>query len=100
VQDPGHGRLLLADTDRAAVTADPLPAPTGSLPAEETGGEPDLREPGHEPATSPLPRRVAGQSGWVAYPAGEPAHPLDVIQSLKVSGDPPWEPAPKPPDVP
>lgn len=107
VPDSGHGRPLSASTGRADVSAEMLPAPAGGPPAEETGG-PDWGEPGAAPAASPLPRRVAGQSGRVAPVAGDPVRPLaggpvrppDVIQQLKVSGAPPWEPAPKPPDVP
>jgi hypothetical protein len=103
----GHGRPLAASTGRAGGTAEMLPAPAVGLPAEKTGG-PDWREPGPAPAASPLPRRVAGQSGRVAYLAGDPARPLAadparpvaVIQQLKVSGAPPWEPAPKPPGAP
>ena len=49
------------------------------MPAEGVGGESDLREPGNEPPASPLPRRVAGQSG-IAYPAGDPARPPGVIR--------------------
>jgi hypothetical protein len=64
-------------------------------PAEGAAGEPDLEVPGNETATSPLPRRVAGQSGVVAHPAG----PAGVIRPARVSGGPPWEPAPKPPDM-
>lgn len=107
VPDFGHGRPLPSGTVRAGGTAEMLPAPAGDLPAEEAGG-PAWREPGPAAAASPLPRRVAGQSGRVAYLAGDPSGPLAadparpaaVIQQLKVSGAPPWEPAPKPPGVP
>jgi hypothetical protein len=99
-QDFDHGRPLLAGIGRAAVIAEALRPPAGSPPAEETGGEPDQREPGLAPTAFPLPRRVAGQSGRVAYLASDPVHPLGVIPSLKVSGAPPWEPAPKPPGMP
>ncbi len=70
----------------------------GSLaaePAEGAADEPDLGEPGKETAISPLPRRVAGESGVVAHPPGPPA----VIRPARVSGRPPWGPAPKPPDM-
>ncbi len=87
---------LLALSLAAVITS---PSRTGSPPAEGAGGEPDLAEPGDEPPASPLPRRVAGQSG-VAYPAGDPARPPGVIRPPGVSGGPPWGPAPKPPDVP
>jgi hypothetical protein len=99
VPDPGHGRPLPAGIGRAGGTAEMLPAPADGLLAEETGGS-GWREPGPAPAASPLPRRVAGQSGRVAYLAGDPLRPLGVIEPLKVSGAPPWEPAPKPSGVP
>jgi hypothetical protein len=103
VQDLDHGRPLPASAGRANAITEALPAPTGPLPAEETGG-PDWREPGLDSAASPLPRRVAGQSGRVApmagdalrSMAGDALRPLGVIPSLTVSGAPPWEPAPKP----
>jgi hypothetical protein len=69
---------------------------SGSVPAEPAegaAGEPGLEEPGNETVLSPLPRRVAGQSGVVAHPAGPPG----VIRRARVSGGPPWEPAPEPP---
>jgi hypothetical protein len=65
------------------------------MPAEGASADPDLREPGIEPAIFPLPRRVVGQSGVVAYGAGPPG----VIRPAGVSGGPPWGPAPKPPDM-
>jgi hypothetical protein len=107
VPDFGDGRPSPTSTGPAGGTAEVLPAPTGGLPAEESGG-PDWREPGPAPAASVLPRRVAGQSGRVASVAGDPLRPLSgapllplgVIEPLKVSGAPPWEPAPKPPGVP
>lgn len=72
---------------------DPDSAP--EEPAAGAADENDHGEPGHKPAISPLPRRVAGQSRVVAHPAGPPG----VIRSARVSGGPPWEPALKPPDV-
>jgi hypothetical protein len=83
---------------RHAKPGSPPGQDSGSAPAERAAGaadEPDLGEPGNEAATSPLPRRVAGQSGVVAHPAGPPG----VIRPAQVSGGPPWEPAPKPPDT-
>ena len=65
------------------------------MPAEGAGDEPDLREPGKEPVIFPLPRRVAGQAGVLAYGAAPPG----VIRPAGVSGGPPWEPAPKPPGM-
>jgi len=75
------------------------PPRTDNPPAEGADAEPDLPEPATGPPASPLPRRVAGQSG-VAYPAGDPAHPPGVSRPPQVSGSPPWGPAPKPPGVP
>jgi len=64
-------------------------------------------EPASDPPTAPLPRRVAGGSGWVAPVTGELTfHPGTILPSVmlpgtiqppRVSGGPPWEPAPKPP---
>ena len=99
--------LLLALT---LVTVIRLPPWTGSPAAEETLDEegimdeehtPDKagqREPKHaRPAPPPpLPRRAPGQSGRVAYPAGDALGALDVIRPPRVSGCPPWEPAPTP----
>jgi hypothetical protein len=69
---------------------------SGSLAAEPAEGAPSEAgpgEPGNETVISPLPRRVAGLSGGVAHPAGPPG----VIGRARVSGGPPWEPAPEPP---
>ena len=84
--------VLLALSLAAVIVS---PSRTGSLPAEGAGGEPGLPEPGNAPPPSPLPRRVAGQSGVVAYPAGPPG----AIRPAGVSGGPPWDPAPKPPGL-
>jgi hypothetical protein len=83
---------------RHAKAGSPPGQDCGSAPAERAAGaadEPDLGEPGKEAAISPLPRRVAGQSGVVAHPAG----PAGVIRPARVSGGPPWESAPEPPDM-
>lgn len=88
--------VLLA-VSLAAVIMSP-PQPGGRL-AKEDGAEPGLPEPGHEPPASALPRRVAGRSG-VAYPAGDPARPPGAAPPSRASGEPPWGPAPKPPEVP
>ncbi len=60
------------------------------------GGDAESYLPKHasEPPASPLPRRIAGQSG-VVY-AGDPARPPGVIWPLRVSSGPPWGPAPMP----
>jgi len=83
---------------RHAKASSPPGQDSGSVPAEPAEGaaeEPDLQEPGKQTGISPLPRRVAGQSGVVAHPSGPPG----VIRPARVSGGPPWEPAPKPPDM-
>jgi hypothetical protein len=59
----------------AAVITSPR---TDSPPAEGAGARPDLPGPAPGPPPSPLPRRVAGQCGVVAHPAGprrDPAGP-------------------------
>jgi hypothetical protein len=78
---------LLAMSLAAVITS---PSRADSPPTDGADAGPDLPEP---PA-SPLPRRIAGRSG-VAYPAGDPARPPGVALS-RVSGGPPWGPAPKP----
>jgi hypothetical protein len=91
---PEHG----SEGRHAKAIAPPGQDSGGSLAAELAEGaadEPDLEEPGNETAISPLPRRVAGESGVVAHPSGPPG----VIRSARVSGGPPWGPAPKPPDM-
>lgn len=92
---------LLALSITAIVRAEPwIPSP----PEQEPAGQ--FSAPGtmSEPPTAPLPRRVAGESGWVAGESGraarapgEPASPPGVIGRPGVSGSPPWDPAPKPP---
>jgi hypothetical protein len=89
---PEHG----SEGGHAKAITPPGQASGGSLaaePAEGAAGEPGPGEPGNETVLSPLPRRVAGQSGVVAHPAGPPG----VIRRARVSGGPPWEPAPEPP---
>jgi hypothetical protein len=73
------------------------PARTASPTAEDTGGE--SGPSGKQPPASPLPPRVAGQSG-AGYPAGDPANPPGVIRPPWASDGPPWGPAPRPPGVP
>ena len=87
---------LLALSLAAVITSPPR---TDSPPAEEADTEPDLPKPAPGPPASPLPRRIAGQSG-VAYPADDPARPPGVTRPPQVPGGPPWGPAPKPPGVP
>jgi hypothetical protein len=61
-----------------------------------------------EPSTAPLPRRVAGQSGRIARGTGDLSFSPDAIEHYspgaieppRVSGGPPWPPAPRPPGLP
>ena len=83
---------LLALSIVAIVRAEPwIPGP----PEQESAGQFSQPEPMSEPHTAPLPRRVAGESGWVA--ADELPLLPEVIGRPGVSGSPPWDPAPKPP---
>lgn len=88
--------VLLALSLAAVIVSPPQP---GSPPAQEAGAESGLPEPGHQLPASPLPRRVAGQSG-VAYPAADPARPPGAILPPRASPGPPWGPAAKPPQAP
>jgi hypothetical protein len=88
--------VLLAVSLSAVIMS---PSQPGGRHAKEGGAERGLPEPGHEPPASARPRRAAGQSG-VAYPAGDRARPAGVIRPPRASVGPPWEPAPKPPQVP
>ena len=73
----------------------------------ESAGQSSQPEFAGDPPTAPLPRRVAGESGWIAPVTGElsfrPGTILPsvtvpgTIQPPRVSGGPPWEPAPRPP---
>jgi hypothetical protein len=92
---------LLALSITAIVRAEPsIPGPAEQEPAGQ------FSPPGtmSEPPTAPLPRRVAGESGWVAGESGRAARAPGELDSLPgvigrpgVSGSPPWDPAPKPP---
>ena len=82
---------LLVMSLAAVITSPPQ---ADSPPAEWADAEPDLPKIAGEPPASPLPRRIAGQSG-VAY-AGDPARPPGVTRPPRASGGPPWGPAPMP----
>jgi hypothetical protein len=92
---------LLALSIAAVVRAEPwIPGP----PEQEAAGQFSPPATMSEPPTAPLPRRVAGESGWVAGESGRAARapgelssPPGVIGRPGVSGSPPWDPAPKPP---
>jgi len=87
--------ILLAALLALALAAVITSPPQTDSPSVEAGdAEPYLPRHASGPPASPLPRRVAGQSG-VAY-AGDPARPPGVIWPLRVSSGPPWGPAPKP----
>jgi hypothetical protein len=83
--------VLLALALAAVITS---PPPADSPPTEGGDAEPYLPRHVGEPPASPLPRRIAGQSG-VAY-AGDPARPPGVTRPPHASGGPPWGPAPEP----
>ena len=82
---------LLALSLAAVITSPPR---ADSPPAEGSDAEPYLPRHAAEPPASPLPHRIAGQSG-VAY-AGDPARPPGVIRPPRASGGPPWGPAAEP----
>jgi hypothetical protein len=82
---------LLALALAAVITSPPQ---TDSPPAEGGDAEHYLPKHASEPPASPLPRRIAGQSG-VAY-AGDPARLPGVTRPPRASSGPPWEPAPEP----
>jgi hypothetical protein len=75
----------------------------------EPASQPSQAGLASDPPTAPLPRRVAGESGWIAPVTGElafrpgtivPSPTLPgTIQPPRVSGGPPWEPAPAPPGL-
>jgi hypothetical protein len=63
---------------------------------DEPASQPRPPAPAAKPPTAPLPRRVAGESGRVAPATGQTDAVPDVIQPSRVSGSPPWGPAPEP----
>jgi hypothetical protein len=52
-----------------------------------------------EPGAARLPVRAPGQSGWTAPAAPSAVPPPDGSWRPRVSGGPPWGPAPRPPGV-
>jgi hypothetical protein len=84
--------VLLALALAAVITSPPQ---TDSPPTNGGDAEPYLPKHAAEPPAPALPRRIAGQSG-VAYPAGDPTHPPGMTWPPRVSGGPPWGPAPMP----
>lgn len=68
--------------------------------SDEAASQPGPPEPAAELPVAPLPRRMAGESGWVAPANGELKPVPDVTQLARVSGGPPWAPAPKPRGIP
>jgi hypothetical protein len=103
--------LLLAASLLAVIRMPPWTGttaedPPGPLGGQEPGraGPPDplphrARSAAAEPGTAPLPVRAPGQSGWTgpAVPGAVP--PPDGSWRPRVSGGPPWGPAPRPPGV-
>jgi hypothetical protein len=95
---------LLAVSLAGIVRAEPW-TPGASEPESASQlSQPELTS---EPPTAPLPRRVAGQSGRIARGAGDLSISPDVIEVYspgaieppRVSGGPPWPPAPRPPGL-
>lgn len=79
-----HPGPLPSQEPAPLASADPLPQRSRYAPAEPSGG--------------PLPVRAPGQSGWTA-PAAPSMPPPDGSWRPRVSGSPPWGPAPRPPGV-
>jgi len=96
---------LLALSLAGIVRAEPW---TPGAPDQESASQLTQPELASDPPTAPLPRRVAGQSGRTARGTGDPSfvppaierYSLGAIEPPRVSGGPPWPPAPKPPGLP
>jgi hypothetical protein len=103
--------LLLAVSLLAVIRMPPWTGTTaedtpGSRPGQEPApGGPGDPLPQHaryasaEPGGVPLPVRAPGQSGWTAPAAPSPGPLPDGSWRPRVSGGPPWGPAPRPPGV-
>lgn len=89
--------VLLALSLAAIVRSPPW---TPEHAEQESAGQPGPPEPTAGPPAGQLPRRLPGESGRVAPANGEPVFTPDASQPPRVSGGPPWGPAPKPPDRP
>ena len=100
--------VLLVSFVGAVIAAPPAPpAPAGEAPAPLTVQP--LARPAAQPPSPPLPRRrplatasAAGAANWstdadAASPNGAAMPAYTRVDRLKVSGGPPWGPAPKPP---
>jgi hypothetical protein len=103
--------LLLAASLLAVIR---MPPWTGTT-TEDTPGPPAGQEPARagppgpfpqhaqyapaEPGAASLPVRAPGQSGWTAPAAPSAVPPPDGSWRPRVSGGPPWGPAPRPPGV-
>jgi hypothetical protein len=80
------------------------PAPVWPVPASPvpSGSRPAGTQSGAMPALTLPVTRPPGQPDPAARPATDPAtppvHGRGTVRSPKVSGSPPWEPAPRPPD--
>ena len=84
-------------------TAEDTPGPlTGHEPVPAGAAEPlpqRIRYASAEPGAAPLPVRAPGQSGWTAPASPSAVPPPDGSWRPRVSGGPPWNPAPRPPGV-
>jgi len=74
----------------------PLPGPEPPPIASADPRPPRVRYP---PGAAPLPVRAPGRSGWIAPAAAGQVPPPDGSWRPRVSGGPPWDPAPRPPGV-
>jgi hypothetical protein len=81
----------------AAIARSPAWTPGASQDGADQGVPQEYAD---DAATGPLPRRVVGQSGRIARGPGELTLSPDVVRAPRVSGGPPWGPAPRPPGVP
>lgn len=84
-------------------TAEDTPGPlTGQerVPADGTEPLPQrVRYAAAEPGAGPLPVRAPGQSSWTAPVSPSAVPPPDGSWRPRVSGGPPWDPAPRPPGI-
>jgi hypothetical protein len=97
--------VSLVATVRAPASPDSAPGGETAPAAEawaaaETGGHGERPPPRHARPESPLPQRTAGPPGRIAPPDAGPVLPPAETSQPRVSGRPPWGPAPKPPGVP
>ncbi len=100
---PPPRELTVPELTAPELTAPELAAPELAAPGPAPGSPVPPVPPARRPLwTSTSPARAAGQSGGAgdaARPEEAPAPRQNVIRPPRVSGSPPWEPAPKPPGL-